>query len=249
MNELSLQAPQTTARLAGLFWLIVIAVSVVAVVASPTINLHGSPAETAASVMSVEGAYRLGFALLLLGGICYLGVTALLYQVLKPVSGSVALFGALASLAGITVGAASGVHELGALALLHDAANATSAAATQMQAIAQASFREDPPEFRIGMVYFGCHVASIGYLILRSNFIPKIIGAILVAGGSSYLIASFTSFLAPELGARLTPFVIPIALLGEGSITLWLLIKGVDVEKWRQYRGRSRIEGEDQVHC
>lgn len=106
-----------------------------------------------------------------------------------------------------------------------------------MQAIAQASFREDGPQFRIGMVYFGCHVASTGYLILRSNFLPKAIGAILVAGGSSYFITSFASFLAPELGARLTPFVIPIALVGEGSITLWLLIRGVDVEKWRQYVG------------
>jgi hypothetical protein len=238
MTELSMQSPQTTARLAGFFWLIVIFVSVVAVVANPTLNVRGSPAETAASVMAVEGSYRLGFALLLLGGVFYLGVTALLYQVLKPVSGSVALFGALASLAGVTVGAASGVHDLGALALLHDAANAASAAAPQMQTIAQASFREDPQEFTIGMVYFGCHVASIGYLILRSNFIPKIIGAILVAGGSSYFIASFTSFLSPELGARLTPFVIPIALLGEGSITLWLLIKGVNAEKWRQYVAR-----------
>jgi hypothetical protein len=235
MPEFSSHSPQTTARLAGLFWLIVIAVSIVAIVVSPTISLRGTPADTAASALAVESGYRLGFSLLLFGGVCYLGVTALLYQILKPVSGSVALFGALASLAGITVGAASGVHTLGALALLHDATNATYVAASQMQAIAQASFREDPPEFRMGMIYFGCHVASIGYLILRSNFIPKIIGAILVAGGSSYFIASFTTFVAPELGARLTPFVIPIALLGEGSITLWLLIKGVDAEKWRAY--------------
>lgn len=235
MPDFSNDYPQTTARVAGFLWLVVIAVSVVAVVANPTIGLRGSPAETAASVMSAEGSYRLGFALLLFGGVCYLGVTALLYQVLKPVSGSVALFGALASLAGITVGAASGVHELGALALLHDAGNGATAAASQMQAIAQASLRENPTEFKIGMVYFGCHVASIGYLILRSNFLPKVIGAILVAGGSSYFITSFATFLAPDLGARLTPFVIPIALLGEGSITLWLLIKGVNVEKWRQY--------------
>jgi hypothetical protein len=238
---MSIDSPQTSARLAGLFWLIVIIVSIIAVVANPTISLRGSPAETAASVMSAEGSYRLGFALLLFGGVCYLGVTALLYHVLKPVSASVALFGALASLAGITVGAASGVHELGALALLHAAGTATSAATSQMQGIAQATFREGPLAFTMGMVYFGCHVASTGYLIVRSNFIPKIIGAILVAGGSSYFIASFTTFLCPELGAQLAPFVIPIALLGEGSITLWLLIKGVDVERWRQYASAAQM--------
>lgn len=232
MSRLPHDSPETTARLAGFLWLVVILVSV-ASIAAPSVNVHGTIAETAASVLASEGPYRLAFAELLFGGVCYLGVTALLYQLLKPVDPSVAFFGALASLAGITVGAASGVHTLSALALLHDASNAAPDAASQLQAIAQAALREDPAEFKIGMVYFGCHVASIGYLILRSTFLPRIIGAVLVAGGASYFIVSFTTFISPTLGARLTPFVIPIALLGEGSFTLWLLIKGVNAEKWR----------------
>jgi hypothetical protein len=126
------------------------------------------------------------------------------------------------------------VHTLSALTLLHDAAIATPAAVNQLQGLAQAALREDPAEFKMGMVYFGCHVASIGYLIVRSNFLPRIIGALLIAGGASYLITSFATFIAPAFGARLSPLVIPIAILGEGSITLWLLIKGVNVEKWRQ---------------
>jgi len=236
MSPNSIESPDTTARLAGFLWLVVILVSIAAI-GAPSINLHGTPAETAASVLAGETAYRLAFSELLFGGLCYLGVTALLYELLKPVNPSVAFFGALASLAGLTVGAASGVHTLSALGLLRDASSTAPDAVNQLQTIAQAALREDPAEFKIGMVYFGCHVASIGYLILRSNFLPKIIGGLLVAGGSSYVITSFATFIAPAVGARVSPFVIPIALLGEGSITLWLLIKGVNVEKWKQQAG------------
>ena len=53
-------------------------------------------------------------------------------------------------------------------------------------------------------------------------------------GGSSYVITSFAKILTPAIGAQLAPLVIPIAILGEGTLTLWLLIKGVNVEQWRE---------------
>ena len=111
--------------------------------------------------------------------------------------------------------------------MLHDAASAAPATANQLQTIAQV-FLRDQAEFKVGMVFFGIHVASTGYLILRSTLIPRIIGAVLVAGGSSYMITSFATFVAPAVGARMSPLVIPIAILGEGSLTLWLLFKGVN---------------------
>jgi len=46
-------------------------------------------------------------------------------------------------------------------------------------------------------------------------------------GGASYIINSFTNFVAPGAGSHLMPFVVPIAILGEGALTLWLLVKGV----------------------
>ena len=48
-------------------------------------------------------------------------------------------------------------------------------------------------------------------------------------GGASYIINSFTNFVAPDVGTHLMPFVVPIAILGEGALTLWLLVKGVKV--------------------
>jgi hypothetical protein len=228
MSLSSTDSPQTTARLAGALWLIVIAVSIASLFAAPSVNINGSPAQTAASILAAETPYRLAFALLFVGSLCYLGVTALLYELLRPVNRSVALFGAFAGLAGLTIGAASAVNELGALDLLKQASAAAPAVASQLQTIAQFALR-DGPEFKVGMVFFGLQIASVGYLILRSGLVPRIIGGVLVAGGLSYIITSFATFVAPEVGARLSPLVIPIAIVGEGSLTLWLLFKGVSV--------------------
>jgi hypothetical protein len=233
MSLLSTDSPQTTARLAGALWLIVIAVSIASLFAAPSVSTSGSPAETAASILAAETPYRIAFALLFVGSLCYLGVTALLYELLRPVNKSVALFGAFAGLAGLTIGAASAVTELGALDLLKQAATAAPAAANQLQTIAQFALR-DGPEFKVGMVFFGLQIASVGYLILRSGLVPRIIGGVLVAGGFSYIITSFATFVAPAIGARLSPLVIPIAILGEGSLTLWLLFKGVNVPASRR---------------
>jgi len=227
MSLAATDLPETTARLAGALWLIVIAVSIASLFAAPSVSTSGSPAETAASILAAETPYRLAFALLFVGSLCYLGVTALLYELLRPVNRSIALFGAFAGVAGLTIGAASAVNELGALDLLKQASTAAPAVANQLQTIAQFALR-DAPEFKVGMVYFGLQIASIGYLILRSTLVPRIIGGVLVAGGLSYIITSFATFVAPPVGARLSPLVIPIAILGEGSLTLWLLFKGVN---------------------
>jgi hypothetical protein len=235
MTLFSTDSPESTARLAGALWLIVIVVSIVALLVNPPGRASVNAAETAARVLAGETSYRLAFALLLVGSLCYLGVTALLYELLRPVNGSIALFGALASLAGLTIGAATSVNQLNALGLLREATTAAPAAANQLQTIARV-FLNDAAEFKISMVFFGCHVASIGYLILRSTFLPRIIGGVLIAGGASYIISSFASFVAPAVGDRLTPLVIPIAILGEGSLTLWLLFKGVNAARYSAYR-------------
>src|SRR3954462_224053 len=121
MSPLSTDSPITTARFAGALWLIVIAVSIASIAIAPSLNATASPAATAASVLAAETPYRLSFAALFIGSLCYLGVTALMYELLRPVNRTIALFGAFAGLAGLTIGAASAVNELAALGLLKEA--------------------------------------------------------------------------------------------------------------------------------
>jgi hypothetical protein len=222
-------SPLFAARMAGALWLIVILVSIVAVVGGASLDLHGDPATLAANALASAPRIRLAFVMLFFGKICYLGGTVLLYELLKPVNKSVALFGAFCGLAGLLSGA-HGLNQLTALSLLEESRRATEPVASQLQGAVKIFLA---PGFSGEDVFFGCQIVSVGYLIARSHFVPRAIGVLLVLGGLGFLITAFTNFLSPQLGARLAPLLLPIAALGEGSLALWLLLKGVNVEQWR----------------
>ncbi len=79
------------------------------------------------------------------------------------------------------------------------------------------------------LVFFGFYCLLIGYLIFRSTFLPRILGLLMAFAGLGWL-----TFLFPPLANYLSPYVFIPGLLGEGSLTLWLLVKGVNVQRWKQ---------------
>jgi hypothetical protein len=81
----------------------------------------------------------------------------------------------------------------------------------------------------IGLIFFGLHLLLLGYLIIKSGFIPKIIGVLLFVAGIGYLVDSFAFFLYPSYESVKDIFqmiVILPGVIGEFSFTIWLLIKG-----------------------
>ena len=92
-----------------------------------------------------------------------------------------------------------------------------------------------PPALRINpLVFFGFYCLLIAYLILRSSFLPRALGVGMVFPGICWL-----TFISPELAKSLAPYNSLPGLLGEGALTVWLLVKGVDVQRWREQAGRG----------
>jgi hypothetical protein len=89
-------------------------------------------------------------------------------------------------------------------------------------------------DYSIYTVFFGFDILCMAYLVLRSTFLPRAIGVLLAIDGLAYLVYSFADFLAPGFAAQLVPWVQLPALLGEGSLCLWLLVVGLDVERWHK---------------
>jgi hypothetical protein len=81
----------------------------------------------------------------------------------------------------------------------------------------------------IGLVFFGLQCLLIGYLILRSTFLLRILGALMVFAGLGWL-----TFLSPPLAKSLSPYNMLPGGLGELSLTLWLLVLGVNVQRWKE---------------
>lgn len=230
-------SPLQAARMAGGLWLIVILVSVVAVIAGTSLNLSGDQGTMAAIALAAVSKIRLTFILFFFGKVCYLGVTVLLYELLKPVNKSVALFSAFCGLAGLLTGGAGHYSLLTALSLLEESRHATEPLASQLAGSAKILLGT-APRFSGEDVWFGFQILSVGYLIVRSYFIPRAIGMLLVLGGACFLITSFTNFLSPALGDRVGPLLLPVVLIGEGAVALWLFFKGVNAEQWRSAKAR-----------
>jgi hypothetical protein len=79
------------------------------------------------------------------------------------------------------------------------------------------------------LVFFGFYCLLIGYLILRSTFLPRILGALMMFGGLGWL-----TFLSQPLARSLSPYNMAPGILGEGVLTLWLLVMGVNAQRWME---------------
>ena len=81
--------------------------------------------------------------------------------------------------------------------------------------------------FGVSLLFFGWFCVIIGYLIFKSQFLPKAIGVLMQIAGVCYLINSFALIVSPPLANQLFPMILIPSLIGELSFALWLTIKGV----------------------
>lgn len=82
----------------------------------------------------------------------------------------------------------------------------------------------------LGLIFFGLHLFILGYLIVKSGYIPKILGVLLAIAAAGYLIDSFANFILPNYNDYKDIFLLIVVIpgiVGELSFTVWLLIKGV----------------------
>lgn len=79
------------------------------------------------------------------------------------------------------------------------------------------------------LMIFGFYCLLIGYLILRSTFLPRFLGVLMLLAGFGWL-----TFSLPQLAKSLSPMNFLPGIVGEGALTVWLLAKGVNAERWKE---------------
>jgi hypothetical protein len=220
-------------RTIGVLWLACIVTGMVGWGIGTKLIAVNDPAVTAARILQNETLFRVGFVADLASGAVYVGVTALLFYLLSPVSHSSSLLAAAFGLTGIAIGGIAWIGRLTSLVILKTGGGLTAFSPEQLQATALLALRLQLQAFIVGMIFFGVQCMIAGSLIARSAFIPKVLGILLAAGGSIYVISSLIALIDPAMGERLTPLILPVAMIGEGSLTLWLLFKGVDTNRWK----------------
>jgi hypothetical protein len=195
---------------------------------------------TANNILAHKGLFQLGFTVYLIEMVCNVATTALWYVLLRPVNRSIALVAAFIDLAGAVMKTFARVFFIAPLWVLLRTSGGSSAVLPgftpeQVQSIALILLRVNNYGAAAAMAFFGFSVTLNGYLIFRSTFLPRWLGALSMICGLCWL-----TFLYPPLGSRVFTFAAPVGLLSSVVMILWLLIRGVDDGKWRQ-RAPTRL--------
>jgi hypothetical protein len=94
----------------------------------------------------------------------------------------------------------------------------------------------------VALTLFGCYCLLLGWLVLRSGFIPKLFGILLMLSGAAWLLGNLALLAEPSLAKHFL-LIVGVAALGEILFTLWLLLKGVDVARWEASARRQGGSG------
>jgi hypothetical protein len=228
-NRIAEASPRFKARMAGVSYLLGSLTSVFGqMVVLGMLVVPASATATAANILAHESLFRLGFVASLMTVPFHLIWAVLFYGLFKPVNRSVSLLAGFVMLLGCAMWALSSLFHL-APSLLLQGSSLSAFAPEQLQALALILLKLNAQAYDIGLVFFGFWCVLIGYLIFRSTFLPRIIGVLEVFAGFGYL-----TLLWRPLAHYLYPYNLALAGPGEISLMLWLLLKGVNEQRWKE---------------
>jgi hypothetical protein len=206
--------PQRLARIGGVLYLIIIAAGLFGeLFVRGKLIVPGDATATDANIRSSELLWRAGIAGNLFHLACAVALMVILYVLFRPV--------------------------IAALFPLGNAKYLKAFDPEQLHALANLSIRTHTFGFGVSLIFFGCTCLVLGYLIHRSGYFPGVLGVLMQIAGLCYLVNSFALVLSPGLADRLFPAILIPPFIGETSFCLWLLVKGVNIEKWK-----ARVSGE-----
>jgi len=234
-GPLAAASPRREARIAGVFYLLTILTGIFAQgFVSGRLIVHGDAVATANNILNHRTVFELGFTAYLIEMACQIALTALFYDLLKPVSRSVALVATFLGLAGCIIKTFSRVFYIAPLFVLGGAHYLSVFNIEQLQALALLFLNVNDHGAGMALALFGFSTLLQGYLIFKSTFLPRFLGVLAMIGGFGWL-----SFLYPPLGYRMFPFVAIFGLLGAALMIFWLLMFGVDEQRWKEQASAS----------
>ena len=238
MTNRTLEAsPHPKARITGVVYLLYFLTAVSGEFFLRGIVIEGDAAATATNILAHQTLFRLGLATGLIATACYIAVTALFYGLFKPVNRSLSLLAAFFSLVGCAILAFASLFQLAPLVVLGGSAYLSVFKVDQLRALALLFLELNTQAGNICVVFFGVYCLLIGYLIFRSAFLPRILGGLLALAGLGWL-----TFLSPPFANRLSPYNLVLGFLAELLLMLWLLVMGVNVQRWKEQAGAAQKE-------
>ena len=208
------------ARATGFIYLLLVPLGIYGIMYVPSLVIKGDVTTTISNILANESLIRWSMAAALVIQLIHFALVLMLYKLLKPVSETIARIMVLLVMVGVPIAMLNEFTFGGALLVLHSA--------TPSPTLVSTLFGMHEYGVNIVQIFWGLWLFPLGYLIYKSDFLPKLIGITLMIGCFGYVIDSFTFIIDPTIEFKLAIYL----FFGELLITLWLLIKGVNAEKW-----------------
>jgi len=217
-----------TARVAGLLYMIVAVTAFFTdIVVRKGLIVAGDASSTAHNIMASECLFRMGFVSDLLMTTCWVLLAFALYVLFKPINKNYALLMVSFVLVGSAVTCINNLNQFAALLVLNGADYLRVFGTEQLQALAMLFLDLSKHGILIAHIFFGLWLFPLAYLVIKSGFIPRILGILLIIAGWGYLIDFLIFYLFPNFNVTITQYT----FWGELFLLLWLLIKGVKDDK------------------
>lgn len=216
-----------TARLAGILYLLGALTAPFALIYVPgKLLVRGDATATGNHLRAFGTLLRMGIAAELLGFTLSIFVALVLYRLFKAVSQKNALALLILSLLSVPISLLNVLNEVAALKLAAGAANFLSVFdAPQRDALAYLFLSLHGHGFTVAQIFWGLWLFPFGVLVIRSGFIPRFLGVLLIIAGVGNLASAVTALVLPQYVDRVSPFATALAF-GEMPIIFWLLIWG-----------------------
>jgi hypothetical protein len=229
-------SPRFKARMAGVCQLMEAVTAAFGEVIIPgKLVVAGNAAATAANILGHQRLFWLGFVLSLIGVALHIAWALLMFELLKPVNRSLSRLAAFVILVGCAIQALTSLLYLAPLIILQGGSSLSAFTPVQLQALALVFLKLNQYAFNIDLVFFGLWCVLTGYLIFRSTFLPRILGVLLAIDG-----LGFVTYLYPPLAYHLfMPYLAVASALGEIPLELWLIVMGVNAQRWKEQASAS----------
>ena len=228
-------SPRAVGRAIGVLFILLLAAGVFAqgFVAERLIDFKNAGA-TAANVLGNPGLLRAGFAVFLVEMTCQVVIAALWYVLLRPVNKPIALSAAFIELTGAIVKTFARVFFIAPLWVLSNGNALTGFTLEQVQSTSLVLFRVGDEGAATALALFGFATLLNGYLIFRSGFLPNWLGVLAMVSGLCWLTFLYTPF-----GRGAFMITALFGLASSAAMIFWLLVKGVNAERWRAMRSAT----------
>lgn len=193
-----------------------------------TLIVPGNASATANNILGSQMLFRLGIVAELIAAVFLLLLVMALDRLLSGVNKAHARLMVGLVLVSVAITFVNVLNNIAALMLFRGPDYFAAFDKPQRDALAMLFLSLHSQGLAVGGIFWGLWLFPFGVLVMRSGFLPRILGLLLIVNCFGYVAASLTSLLLPGYASVVSGAIKP-ALLGELWIMLWLLIKGAKV--------------------